>query len=548
MSILTRREFVSSTMAGGAVLAGLELGSAGRRRTSLLADSRIDVLLEEPIGTIAPEIYGHFVEHLGGVVYDGIWVGEGASIPNIGGIRRELVEAFRAIRPSVIRWPGGCFADSYDWRDGVGPREQRPRRTNFWVDERALRELGNVPAKYDTNHFGTNEFMRFCRLVQAQPYLAVNVRSLPARAFFEWLEYCNSPAGSTTLAELREEGGDREPFGVKYWGIGNESWGCGGNFTPEEYAAEYRRFATWAVPDYGVDLAFIGSGPSGRDLEWTRRFFRALNERRDLDRMWGWALHHYSSAPNGEAVAFDDTAWYDLLASANRMDALIAAHWQVMGELDGTHRIKLVVDEWGAWHRMTTNVDPTHLFGQQSTIRDALVAGLTLDTFNRHADKVAMANIAQLVNCIHSLFQADEDQFLVTPTYHVFAMYAAHQGARAVRAVTSASTVHWRDGEERDRSLWGLNGSASVRDDRITLTVTNSHLTEPRETEIAVRGASVSSATATTLAARDVHDHNTFEAPDSVAPITETVRVTGSPWVYRFPAASVTKLEIALGG
>jgi alpha-N-arabinofuranosidase len=546
MNSFTRRDFVTSTLAGGAALTGISHAASGGRRASLLADSRIDVLLDESIDTIAPEIYGHFVEHLGGVVYDGIWVGEDSTIPNIGGIRRAIVEALRPIRPCVIRWPGGCFADSYDWRDGIGPRERRPRRTNFWIDDRALRELGNVPAKYDTNHFGTNEFIRFCRLVDAQPYLAVNLRSLPARAFFEWLEYCNSPAGSTTLAEQREAGGEREPFGVKYWGVGNESWGCGGNFTPEEYAAEYRRFATWAVPDYGVNLAFIGSGPSGRDLEWTRRFFRALNERRNLNRMWGWGLHHYTSAPNGEAVAFDDTAWYDLLLSANRMDSLITAQWQVMGELDREHRIKLVIDEWGAWHRMTTNVDPAHLFGQQSTIRDALVAGLTLDTFNRHADKVAMANIAQLVNCIQSLFLADEDQFLLTPTYHVFAMYAAHQGARSVRVVTSAPTVHWRDGEERDRSLWGLNGSASVRDEGLTLTVTNSHLTEPRETEIAVRGATVGAATATTLAARDVHDHNTFGQPDMVVPSTETLSVNGSPFVYRFPSASVTKLEIAL--
>jgi alpha-N-arabinofuranosidase len=546
MKSLSRRDFVTSTMATGVALTGTAPRTVSGGRASLLADSRIDVLLAEPIGTIAPEIYGHFVEHLGGVVYDGIWVGEESSIPNIGGIRRAIVDALRPIRPSVVRWPGGCFADSYDWRDGIGPREQRPRRTNFWIDQRALQQLGNVPAKFDTNHFGTNEFIRFCRLVDAQPYLAVNVRSLPARAFFEWLEYCNSPAGSTTLAEQRAAAGEPEPFGVKYWGVGNESWGCGGNFTPEEYAAEYRRFATWAVPDYGFDLAFIGSGPSGRDLEWTRRFFRALDERRNLNRMWGWGLHHYTSAPNGEAVTFDDTAWYDLLSSANRMDSLITAQWQVMGELDREHRIKLVVDEWGAWHRMTTNVDPAHLFGQQSTIRDALVAGLTLDTFNRHADKVAMANIAQLVNCIHSLFLADEDQFLLTPTYHVFAMYAAHQGAKAVRIVCSAPSVRWRDGEERDRSLWGLNGSASVRDNRLTLTVTNSHLTEPRETEITIRGAGVGAVTATTLTAFDVHDHNTFEHPETVVPTTAMVRANGSPFVYRFPAASVTKLEIAL--
>ena len=545
MSALSRRDFVTATVAGGLALAGA--------RRSRLADSRIDVLVSEPIGTIAPELYGHFVEHLGGVVYDGVWVGEKSRIPNVGGIRQALVDALRPIHPGVVRWPGGCFADSYDWRDGVGPRERRPRRGNFWMDDPHLRALGDVPAKYDPNQFGTNEFMRFCRLVAAQPYLAVNLRTLPARSFTEWLEYCNSPAGSTTLAEQRAAGGEREPFGVRYWGIGNESWGCGGNFTPEEYAAEYRRFATWAVPAYGVDLAFIGSGPNGGDLDWTRRFFREMAERRGFDRMWGWALHHYCSAPNGEAVAFDDTAWYDLLGSANRMESLITSHWQVMGESDRERRVKLVVDEWGAWHKMTTNLDPAHLFGQQSTIRDALVAGLTLDTFNRHADKVAMANIAQLVNCIQSLFLAHEDKFLVTPTYHVFAMYAAHQGARAVRTVVAASPVGWVDGQKRDHSLWGLNGSASLRGagggagGALTLTVTNPHLSEPRETEIAVRGATVRSVSATTLAARDVHDHNTFEAPRTVVPATATVAVTTPPLVYRFPPASVTKLEMALG-
>jgi alpha-L-arabinofuranosidase len=547
LNTLTRRDFVTSAVAGGLALAGAPLVRAAGRRRARLADSRIDVLIDEPIGTIAPEIYGHFVEHLGGVVYDGVWVGEGSRVPNIGGVRRALVDALRVIHPGVVRWPGGCFADSYDWRDGVGPRARRPRRTNFWIDDAQIRALGNVSVKYEPNQFGTNEFMRFCRLVGAQPYLAVNLRTLPARSFLEWVEYCNSPAGTTTSADARAAGGDREPFGVRYWGIGNESWGCGGNFTPEEYAAEYRRFATWAVPTYGVPLAFIGSGPSGGDFEWTRRFFRAMAERRSFDRLWGWALHHYCSAPNGEAVAFDDTAWYDLLSNANRMEGLITSQWQVMGESDREHRVKLVVDEWGAWHKMTTNVDPTHLFGQQSTIRDALVAGLTLDTFGRHADKVAMANIAQLVNCLQSLFLVHEDKFLLTPTYHVFAMYAAHQGANALRMVTSASPVSWKDGQQRERSLWGLNGSASLQGDKVILTVTNPHLTQPREAEIAVRGKAVRSAMATTLAARDVHDHNTFEAPHAVQPATTPVTAGTSPFVYRFPAASVTKLEIGVG-
>jgi alpha-L-arabinofuranosidase len=551
MRTLTRRSFVGSALAGGAALVAPSLTQAvpcaARGPRAPFADARFDILLDEPVGTIAPEVYGHFVENLGGVVYDGVWVGEQSRVPNIGGVRRALVEALRPIRPPVVRWPGGCFADDYDWHDGIGPRPQRPRRTNVWADDANFRNVGIVPQRYDPNQFGTQEFLHFCRLVGAQPYLAVNLRQLPARAFKEWVEFCNSPAGSTTLADLRAAGGDREPYNVRYWGVGNEAWGCGGNFAPEEYAAEYRRFATWNVPDYGVGLRFIGSGPSGGDLDWTRRFFAALDGRGDLGRMWGWALHHYSSTPAGDALRFDTPAWYGLLASADQMEGLITRHWQVMGERDRQRRVKLVVDEWGAWYDMTTNVDPTHLFGQQSTVRDAVLAGLTLDTLNRHADKVAMANVAQLVNCLHSLFLARGDQFVVTPTYHVFAMYAAHQGAQAVRTAVTSPEIRFTTAQGEARSLRGLNGSASLRDRVLTLTVTNPDVAEAREAEIAIRGGSVRSARATTLASRDVHDHNTFDAPRAVAPAEAEVAVSGTPFAYRFPAASVTKLELALG-
>jgi alpha-N-arabinofuranosidase len=547
-----RREFVGALAAGGLAIAGSRTRSAARlvpaqRPAPTVADARIEVLPGEPIGTIAPEIYGHFIEHLGGVIYDGVWVGEDSPIPNVGGIRRELIEALRTIRPAVMRWPGGCFADWYDWRDGVGPRERRPRRTNTWADSREIRDLGDIPQRFEPNAFGTNEFARFCRLIGAEPYFAANVRTLPATVFHQWIEYCNSPAGSTTWSDVRAAGGEREPLGVRFWGVGNESWGCGGDFTPEEYAAEFRRFSTWAVPRYGQPVSFIGAGPSGGDVDWTRRFFRALRERDAVDSMWGWALHHYCSA-GGEAVKYSDTDWYDLLTSADRMETLITDHWQVMHEVDREHRVKLVVDEWGAWHKMTTNVAPEHLFGQQSTIRDAVVAALTLDTFNRHADKVVMANLAQLVNCIHSLFLADGDRFVRTPSYHVFAMYAPHQGAGAVRTVISAPSVRWTNAEKAAREIWGLNGSASLADRRLTLTVTNPHLGEPRETEIAVRGGTMRAVRATSLTARDPHEVNTFERPDAIAPRQADVAVRGAPLVYTFPPASVTKLEIELGG
>jgi alpha-N-arabinofuranosidase len=540
----TRRSLITRLAAGGAAAAtpwSHTLFAGGGA-----PDSRVEILLEERVGTIAPEIYGHFIEHLGGVIYDGVWVGESSRIPNIGGVRKALVDAMRAIRPGVMRWPGGCFADGYDWRDGIGPRDKRPRRSNVWLDDVNIAKLGNVPQRFEPNTFGTNEFMRFCRLVGAAPYFGANVRTLPAQAFHQWVEYCNAPAGSCTWAEVRADGGDREPFGVRYWGVGNESWGCGGNFRPEEYAAEFRRYATWPVPSYGVPLAFIGAGPSGADYEWTRRFLAALAERREIDRLWGWALHHYSSAPDGEAVAFTPTSWYELLAYADRMEGLVTGHWQAMREFDREHRVKLVVDEWGSWHRMTTNVDPTHLFGQQITLRDALVASLTLDTFNRHADKVAMANIAQLVNCIHSLFLAHEDRFVVTPTYHVFAMYTPHQGATAVRTICSAPNASYADSGQKAHTLWGLNGSASVRDHTVTLTLTNPHATDAREAEVVVRGASIRAASAVTLSATELNAHNTFDRPATVAPREGEAAVVGGVVMHRLPAASVTRLTLTL--
>ena len=553
MADIPRREFMRSALAGGAALflpriARAASGFGGRARAAL-ADSHIEILLDEPIGTIAPEVYGHFTEHLGGVIYDGVWVGTDSKVPNIGGIRKALVDAMRVIRPSVVRWPGGCFADSYDWRDGVGPSDQRPTRTNFWAGDPGLKDVAGGPAKYDTNAFGTSEFAHFCRLIGAQPYMAANVRTLPARVFDGWLEYCNAPAGATTWSRARAAAGDQAPYDIKYWGVGNEAWGCGGDFTPEEYAEEYRRFAGWGVPEFGVDLRFIASGPSGADVEWTRRLMGALRDRNSLDRVWGLSMHHYCSAPDAgaDAVAFDERGWYDLLVSADRMETVIAAVWETMREADRTHRVKLVVDEWGAWHKSAPIVDPSHLFESQSTIRDALVTGLTLDIFHRNADKVAMANVAQLINCIHSLFFSHGDQFVATPSYHVFAMYAAHQGAQAVRTEVSAPRVGWAAKDGTRQSFWGLNGSASLVGRDLTLTVTNASLTEPRDAELVVRGGTVQAMRATTLAARSVHDVNSFAHPDVVVPVTADLTARELNGVYRFPPASVTKLAIRLG-
>lgn len=542
--------------------AAVGAGAAVLARHSMFAaapttDARIDILLNEPLGTISPDIYGHFAEHLGGVVYDGIWVGEGSKVANVGGIRKALVDALQKIKAPVVRWPGGCFADSYDWKDGVGPVEKRPRRTNFWAGDQLVRDAGNIPQKYDPNTFGTNEFVRFCKLAGCQPYLAANLRSLPPEDFYRWVEYCNSPAGSTTLADLRGAGGSRDPFGVRFWGVGNESWGCGGNFTPAEYAVEYRRFVEW-VPSYGERLSFIASGPNGGDWNWTREFLQGLTEKGtgNLGSVYGLSLHYYTwnlsrgktqdwNQGKGDAVKFDAVDWYELLREGDRMESLITGHWQVMSEIDRMHRIKLVVDEWGPWYRPGSEVAPTHMLGQMITLRDAVLSAMTLDTFNRHPDKVIMANCAQLINCLNSLFLAHEDKFILTPVYHVFQMYSAHQGAQAVRTIFESPSVNYvRD--DKPATFWGLKGAASLRDKELTISVVNPDVSQPREAQINLGDAKPITGVQTTLTNADIHAHNTFENPDVVQPVSQEINVSGSGFRYTFPPASVTLLQIKL--
>ena len=551
---LGRRQFLRNSALG----LGSSLIAARYPLLAAGAEARIEVLLNEELGVISPNIYGHFTEHLGGVVYDGIWVGEDSKILNVGGIRKSLVEALQKIKSPVIRWPGGCFADSYDWKDGVGPRDKRPRRTNFWAGEPELRDQGNIPQKYDPNQFGTNEFVQFCKLAGSQPYIAANVRSLPVEDFYHWVEYCNSPAGSTTLADLRASAGYAQPFDVQYWGIGNESWGCGGNFTPAEYATEFRRFTTW-VPRFGMkDLSFIASGPNSGDWDWTRAFLQGLLQKgpEALRSVFGLSLHYYSwnlsrgrtqnwNEGKGDALQFEPVDWYELLREGDRLESLIEGHWQVMEEFDHQRRIKLVVDEWGPWYKPGTQVQPTDVLGQMITLRDAVMSGMTLDIFNRHPEKVTMAACAQLINCLNSLFIAHGDRLVLTPVYHVFQMYAAHQGGTAVRTEFASPSINYqRDG--KPASFWGLKGSASLRDKTLTLTVVNPDVSQPREASIDLMGAAAYSGSATTLTNSDIHAHNTFDAPDVVHPETKEWSASGSALRYTFPPASVTLLQINL--
>jgi len=493
----------------------------------------ITILLDESPGTINRNIYGHFIEHLGTCVYDGIWVGEEAEAAHDAGLCTGVVEALRQVRAPVIRWPGGCFADDYHWRDGVGPRDRRPRRVNI--------HWGDV---VDSNAFGTHEFARFCRAVGAEPYLCGNVGSGTAQELREWIEYCNFPSG-TALSDERAHHGSNEPLGVRCWGIGNESWGCGGYFTPDDYATEYRRFSTFAR-DFGTPLYLIACGPNRNDLEWTRRFFAKLHDYRKCTRIHGYAAHYYCHN-RGLATEFDDEGWYSLLYQAQQMEPLVVQQRALMDAFDPERRIDLIVDEWGTWHSPTPGRNPKFLW-QQNTLRDALVAALTLDIFNRHADKVAMANIAQTVNVLQALLLTEGHRVVRTPTYHVYDLYQVHQNARAVRLLVEADEIAFTESGQH-RRLFGLAGSASVRGETLHLTIVNPGIGTPVEAVVRLRGdASIRDARATVLTDEDPAAHNTMEEPErlSLGP-SSTFEASGSSFTYTFAPQSVTRLELLLG-
>jgi alpha-N-arabinofuranosidase len=546
---LERRGFLK--IGGATGLAALIGRPFGRAATA--ADSHIEVLLEEPIATISPNIYGHFTEQLGGVIYDGVWVGKNCAIPNEQGIRKSLLDKLRAIHVPMIRWPGGCFADSYDWKDGIG--SDRPKRTNFWVDDFDTSRLGSkAPQIFETNAFGTDEFLRFCKLVGAQPYLAANVRSLSALDLDRWVEYCNSPAGSTSMADLRAKGGNNEPYNVKLWGIGNESWGCGGNFTPQDYASEFRRYTAW-IPQYGLPLEYIASGPSGNDMNWTKGFFEKMFSMGD-HKIAGWSIHYYAwnmsrgkttdwVAAKGDSLHFDLVDWYEIFQEGYQIEKIIEDQWEAIGLYDEERKIKLVIDEYGPWYRKGAEVFPDALLSQQVTMRDALFTAFTLDVFNRHAEKVSMAACAQLINNLNALFLAHEDRFTVTPNFHVFEMYAAHQGGTSLRTeISSPAARYMRDG--KPATFWGLNGSASLKGKQLCLTVVNADASKPREAEVVLRGASVSAASARVLAAADMHAHNTLDQSQVSEPTAAEVQHAGSRLNFTFPPASVTALTVTL--
>lgn len=470
----------------------------------------IYVILPRKLGTIDPNIYGVFAEHIGGVIYDGIYVGENSNVSNIRGFRAEIVDKIKKADIPLIRWPGGCFAETYNWRDGIGPKSERPTRVNWWT---------KWDGRYETNAVGTDEFLYFCALCEAEPYFAANITSTTPLDIREWMDYCNSPAGTTTLSKLREKNGHKEPYNVKIWGVGNETWGGGGRMTPEIYGHEYRKYVE-LMDNMEIGgrntktYKFIGSGANGGDTEWTRKFLETIGK--DNNRMTGYSFHYYCGSA-GDPLNFTKDEWYKQLYQASKMQAMIDRHWGAIVSYQMEDCARLAIDEWGCWHPDGSGPSKGYnLLEQQSTMRDAVVSALTLNIFNNNASKIMLATVAQLVNNLHCLFLSGGDNCICTPTYHVFNMYKSHHGGEAVDTVCDCGKT--------ELGLDVLSTSASVKDGKLTLSIANLSADTDICTQLdAVGGGIGKTAQIITLADSDLHAHNTFDNPERVAPISRTV-------------------------
>jgi alpha-N-arabinofuranosidase len=471
-------------------------------------------------------IFGQFAEHLGSGIYGGIWVGEDSKIPNTNGYRNDVVAALKALHIPVVRWPGGCFADEYNWREGIGPRPSRPVKINT--------NWGGVT---EDNAFGTNEFMNFAELIGAEPYVSGNVGNGTPREMAEWVEYMTAPAGS--LAELRKANGRAAPWKLPIMGIGNELWGCGGNMRPEYAADVTRRFSTFIKVPAGTKTLKIASGANSSDYNWTEVMMREASRQFD-----GIGVHYYTIGsdrwpPRKPATGFDRADYATILKGALKMEEIVTKHSAIMDKYDPQKRVILAVDEWGTWYAPTPGTNPGFLV-QQNSIRDALVAAVSFNVFARHADRVRMANIAQMVNVLQAMIMTDGSKMVLTPTYHAFRMYVPFQDATLVPVTYDSG--EYREG---DITLPRIDAiAARGTDGHLWLAVTNLHATDPADAELAIPGTSVKTVAGETLTAPAVDTVNTFAAPNAVAPRTADASARGGKVVLKLPARSVTVVRL----
>lgn len=481
--------------------------------------------------TISRHIYGHFAEHLGRCIYDGFYVGEkNKTIPNTNGVRNDIVRALKKLNIPNLRWPGGCFADTYHWKDGIGPKEKRPKMVNVW--------WGGVT---EDNSFGTHEFLNMCELLGTEPYISGNVGSGTAQELAEWVQYVNFK-GVSPISELRVKNGRKDPWNVKFWGVGNEAWGCGGNMRPEYYSDIYRTYSTFISDWTNSGRIFrIASGANSADYNWTEVLMKNIPKHL----VGGLALHHYSVIDwdkKGSSTDFDEDLYFKTMQRAWKMDSLIIKHSAIMDKYDPQKEIALVVDEWGGWYDVEKGTNPGFLY-QQNTMRDAMIAGLTLNIFNNHSDRVRMANLAQTVNVLQAVILTDKEKMILTPTYHVMEMYKVHQDAQLMN-VHFDNQKYSHNGE----SLQAISISASTDSSGVIhITAVNIDAQQQQHLKIKMGERKFSSVSGRILKSARLQDHNTFAEPEKVKPVSFTNFTRGDNTIeFTMPPFSVIVLEVKM--
>ena len=489
-------------------------------------------------GRIEPEIYGQFSEHLGRGIYEGLFVTEDSGIENVNGMRTDVVEALKELEVPVLRWPGGCFADEYHWMDGIGPKENRKRMINT-----------NWGGVVEDNSFGTHEFMELCRQLGCKTYVNGNLGSGTVQEMAEWIEYMTFE-GVSPMADLRKKNGHEEPWKVDYFGVGNENWGCGGNMNPEHYANEYRRYQTFVknLDEDKDQIQKVCCGANVDDYYWTKDVMKtcfAHVEKKKHGNMDYLSLHYYVHPEGweikGSATDFDEEVWYKTLSKTLYMDELIERHGTIMDRFDPLKKIGMSVDEWGTWFTCEPGTNPGFLY-QQNTVRDALVAGITLNIFNKHCDRVTMACIAQTVNVLQAMLLTEGEKMIKTPTYYVFHMYRHHQGADLISSELTGV-------EDIGMGEWyvpQVTESVSEKDGIITITLNNLSATDALHMDVQFTGdRDYEVVEANIVTHQDMHAYNTFEEPENVKEETfKDYKLEGGRMKLTLPACSVAEIRV----
>jgi alpha-N-arabinofuranosidase len=499
------------------------------QKDNLVSVNQLVVVTNNPGPVISKDIYGHFSEHLGTCIYGGLWVGTNSKIPNTYGIRNDVLFALREIKVPNVRWPGGCFADTYHWKDGIGPQEKRASIVNtHW---------GGVT---EDNSFGTHEFMKLTELLSCDAYINGNVGSGSVKEMSEWVEYLTSDSESP-MTKLRKENGREQPWKVKYFAIGNENWGCGGNMTDEFYANTMRQFSTYLNNYAGNQLYRVACGPSDFNFAWTETL---MKDEATRARFQGLSIHYYSIVDGwgykGSATKFDEREYFETMRMNLQMDNIIKGHSAIMDRYDPQKTKGLVVDEWGNWFQVEPGTNPGFLY-QQNTMRDAITAAIHLNIFNLHADRVKVANLAQMVNVLQSVILTKDDKMVLTPTYHVFRMFRVHQEANLLNI-----NLRCEDYTNGNKKIPAVSASASIdKDGKVHISLANLNPNKPVTVTCPVVGDTFKKVTGEVLTAGEMNSFNSFESPDAVKPVAfNGFTLKDGILTVTMPSKSVVVLEL----